>query len=55
MRVVPCAQKFAANDRGRVKLSRRGKNFDSAESLNPSAFVRYVDFCLENFARGIFL
>jgi hypothetical protein len=30
------------------------KNCDSAETLDPSAFLRDVDFCAGNFARGKF-
>jgi hypothetical protein len=48
-REVDCAggvarEKFFARYRYRVAFSRRDKNRDSAETLNPSAFLHYVDF-----------
>jgi hypothetical protein len=48
---VSCAKKFAAGDRARVEFSRRNEIYDSAETLNSSAFMRCMLFCAENIAR----
>jgi len=48
------AKKFPARYRCRIEFSRRDQNCDSAETLNSSAFLHYVDFCAENCAREKF-
>jgi len=48
------AKNFPARYRCRVELSRRGKNYDSAETLNSSAFLHRAGFCAEICARGRF-
>ena len=48
------AKDFPARYRCRVELSRHGKNCDSAETLNSSAFLQRADFCAGICARGRF-
>jgi hypothetical protein len=50
-RALSCAKKFAASGRTRVEFSRRNEIYDSAETLNSSAFLRCMRFCAENIAR----
>ena len=58
-RGVDCAsgvvrEKFFARYRCRVELSRCGRNCDSAETLNSSAFLQRADFCAGICVRGGF-
>jgi hypothetical protein len=52
---LSCAKKFPASDRARVEFSRRNEIYDSAETLNSSAFLRCTEFCAENIAREEFV
>jgi hypothetical protein len=50
-----CAKKLAASDRGRVEFSRRDKIYDSIETLNSSALLRFIRFCLKKRVREEFV
>jgi hypothetical protein len=51
---VVVSEKFSARYRCCVEFYRRDKKYDSAETLNSSAFLHDDDFCAENCARGKF-